>query len=37
MKEYIKPTVTLLYLAQEDILTISDPTGDDLDWDEISL
>ena len=37
MKAYIEPIVNLLYLENEDILTISDPTEDDVDWDEIKL
>ena len=37
MKAYIEPIVNLLYLENEDILTVSDPYGDDVDWDEISL
>ena len=37
MKAYVEPIVNLLYLENEDILTISDPTGDDVDWDEIKL
>jgi len=32
MKLYEQPIVTLLMLENEDILTISDPTMDDLDW-----
>ena len=37
MKAYIEPIVNLLYLENEDILTISDPFGNDEDWDEIKL
>ena len=37
MKSYVTPSVNLLYLENEDILTVSDPTGDDLVWDEIAL
>lgn len=36
MKNYTEPTVELLYVAAEDLLTVSDPTGDDLVWDEIA-
>ena len=34
MKNYVEPIVNLLYLNNEDVLTISDPTGDDLFDDE---
>lgn len=34
MKAYIEPVVNLLYFANEDVLTLSDPTGDDLFDDE---
>lgn len=30
MKTYIEPIVNLLYLANEDILTQSDPWGEDM-------
>lgn len=30
MKHYIEPTVNLLFMEAEDILTISDPCGDDV-------
>jgi len=30
MKAYVEPIVNLLYLANEDILSKSDPTGDDI-------
>ena len=29
MKNYIEPIVNLLYISNEDILTVSDPFGDD--------
>ena len=32
MKAYVEPIVNLLYVANEDILTSSDPTKDDIDW-----
>ena len=32
MKYYVEPSVELLYVGSEDILTISDPAMDDLDW-----
>ena len=35
MKFYVEPSVELLLLGNEDILTISDPTMDDLDWVEL--
>ena len=34
MKAYIEPIVNLVCLANEDPLTLSDPTGDDLFDDE---
>ncbi len=37
MKAYVEPIVNLLYLANEDILTISDPGVDDPGWDDLSL
>lgn len=37
MKAYETPVVNLLYVENEDILTVSDPTGDDLDWEELPL
>ena len=30
MKVYVEPIVNLLYLESEDVLTVSDPTGDDI-------
>lgn len=30
MKNYIEPTLELLYILQNDILTESDPFGDDV-------
>ena len=35
--KYTSPTVELLLLSVEDILTVSDPYGEDVEWDEISL
>ena len=35
MKAYVEPIVNLLYLENEDILTVSDPTMDDIIWEEI--
>ena len=35
MKNYTTPTVDLLMLEIEDVLTVSDPAMDDLIWDEI--
>ncbi len=32
MKYYVEPSVELLYIGVEDILTGSDPAEDDLDW-----
>lgn len=37
MKAYVTPTVNLLYTEVEDILTVSDPTMDDMIWGEIAL
>ena len=35
MKNYVEPIVNLLYLENEDVLTMSenDPYGSDKDWD----
>lgn len=30
MKQYLEPTIDLLYVANEDVLTNSDPFGDDM-------
>lgn len=30
MKNYVEPIVNLLYLSNEDVLTVSDPIGDDI-------
>ena len=35
MKNYTTPSVELLYVCAEDVLTVSDPVMDDLDWDEL--
>ena len=35
--KYTTPTVELLLLSVEDILTVSDPYGSDVEWDEIAL
>ena len=35
MKKYTTPMAELLYVACEDVLTVSDPVRDDLDWDEL--
>ncbi len=40
MKKYLEPSIDLLYLANEDVLTgsnepgneLNDPTGEDQDW-----
>ena len=35
MKQYVTPSLELLTLTAEDILTISDPTMDDILWGEL--
>ena len=30
MKIYEEPTIALILLTEEDLLTVSDPTGDDI-------
>lgn len=35
MKFYEAPTLVLLTLENEDILTVSDPAMDDREWEEI--
>ena len=35
--KYTSPTVELLLLSVEDILTVSDPYGEDVEWDGIAL
>ena len=34
MKAYVEPIVNLLYLEAEDILTVSDPYDEDVEWDD---
>jgi len=36
MKKYKEPRIDLFFLASEDVLTVSDPTGDDI-FDNIEL
>ena len=35
MKKYTAPEIALLYIANEDILTESDPGEDDIVWDDL--
>ena len=37
MKIYEQPTIALIPLADENILTISDPGVDDPGWDDLTL
>ena len=35
MKEYVTPSLELLSVTAEDILTVSDPTMEDILWGEL--